>query len=311
MTTAVAPEADAAPVRATRRPDAAPSRPGRARGPRERLLSRTAAMIVMCVFTLYTLIPLWWLFVASSKSREQLLTTNGLWFADFDLFGNIGRMLSYGDGIFGKWMLNSILYAGVGGLLATILSGMCGYALAKYRFPGRETLFNIVLGGVLVPATALALPLFLIFSKVNLTDTYWSVLLPSIVSPFGVYLGRIFAAASVPDELLEAARLDGSGELRTFFTVSIRLMMPALVTVFLFQFVAIWNNFFLPLIMLRTQSLFPVTFGLYSWNTQINQLPELRSFVLSGALLSVVPLIVTFLLLQRFWRNGLGSGSLK
>ena len=287
------------------------SRPARARGPRQSLISRTAAMTVMVVFTIYTLIPLWWLVVAASKSRGQLLTTNGLWFADFDLFRNLGDMLAYNDGLFGRWMLNSILYAGVGGLLATVLAAMCGYALAKYRFPGRETLFNVVLGGVLVPATALALPLFLLFSKVDLTDTIWAVLLPSIVSPFGVYLTRIFAAASVPDELMEAARLDGSGELRTFFTIGVRLMSPALVTVFLFQFVAIWNNFFLPLIMLRSQELFPVTYGLYTWNTQVNQVPELRTFVLSGAFLSIIPLVVTFLLLQRFWKNGLGSGSLK
>ena len=286
-------------------------RGGRGTGPKQSPVSRAVAMTVMVVFTLYTLIPLWWLVVASSKSRGQLLTTNGLWFADFNLFKNIGDMLAYGDGIFGRWMLNSILYAGVGGFLATLLAGMCGYALAKYRFRGRETLFNVVLGGVLVPATALALPLFLLFSKVQLTDTIWAVLLPSIVSPFGVYLSRIFAAASVPDELMEAARLDGSGELRTFFTIAVRLMTPALVTVFLFQFVAIWNNFFLPLIMLRSTELFPVTFGLYTWNTQINQVPELRTFVLSGAFLSIIPLVVTFLLLQRYWRNGLGSGSLK
>ena len=88
-------------------------------------------------------------------------------------------------------------------------------------------------------------------------------------------------------------------------------MMPALVTIFLFQFVAIWNNFFLPLIMLRDEELFPVTLGLYSWNSQVNQFPELRSFVLVGALLSIVPLIITFLLLQRFWRTGLGTGAVK
>jgi multiple sugar transport system permease protein len=164
---------------------------------------------------------------------------------------------------------------------------------------------------VLVPATALALPLFLLFSQVNMTDTFWAVLLPSIVSPFGVYLSRIYATASVPDELIEAGRIDGAGEVRTFFTVSVRLMMPALITVFLFQFVSIWNNFFLPLIMLRSQELFPVTYGLYAWNTQLNQIPELRTYVLVGSFLSIVPLIIAFLLLQRFWRNGLGTGSVK
>lgn len=149
------------------------------------------------------------------------------------------------------------------------------------------------------------------FSLVNLTNTFWSVFLPSLVSPFGVYLSRIFAAASVPDEVLEAARLDGSNEVRTFFTVSIRLMFPALVTISLFQFVAIWNNFFLPLIMLRDEAIMPVTLGLYNWNSQISQIPELRGYVLTGALLSVIPLILMFSLLQRFWKNGLGAGAIK
>ncbi|MFG6446155.1 carbohydrate ABC transporter permease [Microbacterium sp. P06] len=281
------------------------------RGPRESLFSRSAALIVMGVFTLYFLLPIWWLFIASTKDRGQLLTTPSLWFADFNLFENIGALAAYGDGIYFRWLLNSLGYAGLGALLATVVASMAGYALAKYRFPGRELFFNVVLGGVLVPATALALPLFLLFSQVNLTNTYWAVLLPSIVSPFGVYLSRIYAAASVPDELIEASRLDGAGEVRTFFTVSARLMTPALITVFLFQFVAIWNNFFLPLIMLRSEEFFPVTYGLYAWNTQLNQIPELRTYVLVGSLLSIIPLIVTFLLLQRFWRNGLGSGSVK
>ncbi|MDH6237643.1 carbohydrate ABC transporter permease [Cryobacterium sp. CG_9.6] len=282
-----------------------------AKGPRESPLSQIGAMTVMLVFTLYFLIPIWWLFIAGTKSSSQFTNTNPLWFADFNLFENIGDLVVYRDGVFLKWMLNSAVYAGAGALLATLFAAMCGYALAKYRFPGREFLFNIVLGGVLVPATALALPLFLLFSQVSLTNTFWAVFLPSLVSPFGVYLTRIFAAASVPDELIEAARLDGAGEVRTFFTVSVKLMFPALVTVFLFQFVAIWNNFFLPLIMLRDETLFPVTLGLYAWNSQVNQIPELRGYVLIGALLSIIPLIILFLLLQRFWRSGLGAGSVK
>ncbi|WP_375386107.1 carbohydrate ABC transporter permease [uncultured Microbacterium sp.] len=281
------------------------------RGQRESLVSRSVAMLIMLVFTLYFLIPIWWLLVASTKSRSDLFTTNPLWFADLNFWNNLVALLNYDGGIYVRWIVNSIGYAGVGALVATILAGMCGYALAKYRFRGRELLFNVVLGGVLVPATALALPLFLLFSQVHLTNTFWAVFLPSIVSPFGVYLARVFAEASVPDELLEAARLDGAGEVRTYFTVSIRLMLPALITIFLFQFVGIWNNFFLPLIMLRSEELFPVTYGLYAWNSTINQFPELRSFVLIGALLSIIPLIITFLLLQRYWRGGLGTGALK
>ena len=278
---------------------------------RESLLSRGGAMLVMAICTFYFLVPIWWLVVAASKSREQFTTTTPLWFADFDLFVNIGNLIAYEDGVFLRWMLNSILYAGAGAAIATLLATMAGYALAKYPFRGRELSFNVILGGVLVPATALALPLFLLFSQVGATNTFWSVFLPSLVSPFGVYLARIYAASSVPDEIVEAARIDGAGEVRTFFTVATRLMAPAMVTIFLFQFVAIWNNFFLPLIMLRDQSLFPVTLGLYVWNTQVSQIPEIRAYVIIGALLSIIPLIIAFLALQRFWRSGLGAGGIK
>jgi multiple sugar transport system permease protein len=277
-------------------------------------MSRSAAMLIMGVFTLYFLTPIWWLLVSSSKTGGEITSTAPLWFTMDSVstfLDNLGSLFTYSDGVFGRWLANSALYAGLGALLGTVIAAMCGYALAKYEFRGREAIFNIVLSGVLVPATALALPLFLIFSEVKLTNTLWAVFLPSLVSPFGVYLARIYAAASVPTELLEAARLDGSSEARTFFTVSTRLMAPALVTIFLFQFVAIWNNFFLPLIMLRDQVLFPVTLGLYAWNSQISQIPELRVLVIVGALVSILPLIATFLALQRFWSNGLGAGSVK
>jgi multiple sugar transport system permease protein len=283
-----------------------------AQGHRESRVSAAGATLFMVIFTVYFLAPIWWLFVASSKTQEDILGTNGLWFSSpFQLFTNIGDVLTYKDGIFVRWLLNSVLYAGAGALLATVFATMAGYALAKYVFPGRNVMFNVILGGVLVPATALALPLFLLFSKVKAVDTYWAVFLPSMVSPFGVYLARIYAAASVPNDLLEASRLDGAGELRTFFILSTRLMAPALVTIFLFQFVAIWNNFFLPLVMLQNEKLYPLTLGLYTWNSSVTRSPELRQFVIVGALLSLVPLIAAFVSLQRFWRSGLAAGGVK
>lgn len=293
------------------KPKRAPRGASQHSGIRESAVSRTIAMAVMVVATLYFLTPIWWLFVASSKTRADFTTTAPLWFADFALFDNIAALFDYRNAVFLRWLGNSALYAGVGALIATIIAAMAGYAIAKYTFRGRETLFNVILGGVLVPATALALPLFLLFSQVGATNTVWAVFLPSLVSPFGVYLSRIYAAASVPDEIIEAARIDGAGEVRTFFTVATRLMAPALVTIFLFQFVAIWNNFFLPLIMLRDESLFPVTLGLYVWNTQVSQIPDIRALVIIGSLLSIIPLILTFLGLQRFWQSGLANGGLK
>ena len=272
---------------------------------RPRVLS-TAFLFVLSV---YFLVPVWWLVVASTKSRSSLFGSDGFWFSEPQLMTNLDHLFSTGNGIFLRWMLNTVLYAGVGAAVATLLSGMAGYALAKYRFRGREAVFSVILGAVLVPAPLLALPIYLMFSKVHLTDTVWAVLLPSMVSPFGVYLSRIYAVSAVPEELLEAARIDGSSEWRTFRTVVLPIMSPALVTVFLFQFTAIWNNFFLPLVTLGNQKLWPVNLGLYYWDSLKENTPY--DLVVTGALVSVVPLAAAFLLLQRYWRTDLVAGGVK
>jgi multiple sugar transport system permease protein len=271
------------------------------------------AMFFLVVFTIYFLVPFFWLVVSSTKTAGDLFNTFGLWFApNFNLWANLQELFTYSDSLYLRWLGNTFLYAGVGALLGTFLASMAGYAMAKYVFSGRNLIFSVVLGAILVPATALALPLYLLMSKWNLTNTYWSVLLPSIVSPFGVYLSRIYATASVPDELLEAARIDGAGEFRTFATVALRLMSPALVTIFLFQFVGIWNNYFLPLVMLSNEKLFPITVGLQTWNVTTGGAQKfLYTLIISGALVSAIPLLIGCVILQRYWRSGLGAGSVK
>jgi multiple sugar transport system permease protein len=274
------------------------------------LTSRTGAFLVMGLFALYTLIPVWWLLVTATKNKGHLFDTNPLWFSHFDLWANIRDVFHQQDGIFARWMLNSVIYCVGGAAVSTMLSAMAGYALAKYSFRGRALVFNIVLGAVLVPSIMFALPLYLMFSEVHLVNTYWSVLLPSVVSPFGVYLSRVYAAASVPDEIVEAGRIDGASEARIFWRVALPIMSPALVTVFLYQFVAIWHNYLLPVLMLNSDQLQPVTVGLANWRQQLNNgIPY--NVTITGAFLSVFPLIVAFLILQRFWRPGLAAGSVK
>ncbi|WP_025156383.1 carbohydrate ABC transporter permease [Leifsonia aquatica] len=278
---------------------------------RESLLSRTGAMALMFLLAIYFLLPVYFLIVASTKPQGDLASTFGLWFSHFNLFENLNTLFSRSNGIFAQWALNSVIYAVLGAAVGTLISALCGYALAKFRFRGREFLFSVILGGVLVPTTALALPLFLLFSATGIVNTYLAVFLPSIVSPFGVYLARIFTSAAVPEELLESARLDGAGEFRTFFSVAFKLMTPSLVTIFLFQFVGIWNNFFLPMVMLQKESLFPITLGLFEWNGQTARVSLLQGSVITGSLVSIIPVIILFILLQRFWRTGLAAGSLK
>lgn len=285
---------------------------GRGGRPRRRLTpSRILVVALLTVAAIYFLLPVYWLVVASTKSSPDLFGSFGLWFSDPQWLHNLAQVFSHNDGLFWTWTWNSFLYAGVGGALATLLACAAGYALAVYRFRGRETVFKVVLAGVLLPSTALALPLYLLFSEVGLNNTYWAVLIPSMVSPFGVYLCRIYAEAAVPMEMLEAARVDGAGEFRIFRTLVLRTMTPALVTVFLFQFVGIWNNYFLPLVMLSDDRKYPLTLGLTTWQSQSERYPEFYQLTVGGAFLSILPLAAAMLVLQRYWRSGLTQGSVK
>jgi multiple sugar transport system permease protein len=265
---------------------------------------------VLLIGAVYCLLPVLWVVVAATKSGSSLFTT--FTFAPGgDLAANVADLSNYGGGVYWHWLANSLLYAGAGAVLSALVSGMSGYALAKFRFAGRDAVFGVLLAGVLVPGVVLAIPQYLLLAKVGLTDTYWSVLLPSILSPYGIYLIRIYAAAAVPDAILEAARTDGAGELRIFGRVALPMMTPGLVTVFLFQFVAIWNNFLLPFVMLSSDRRFPVTVGLFTLLNQGQTVPALYSVVIIGVLVSILPLIVLFLVLQRYWRVDLVSGSVK
>ncbi|UAJ79794.1 carbohydrate ABC transporter permease [Leifsonia sp. ZF2019] len=275
----------------------------------------TVLTVIVWVSLAYFLIPLVWLFIASTKSNSDLFSTFGLAFgSSFDLFSNIGQVFTQQGGAFSQWLINTVLYSVGSAVGAAALATACGYALAKYRFRGATAVFSVILGAVMVPLTALAIPTFLLFSAWNLTDTPWAIVLPSLVSPFGVYLMRVYAADAVDDSLLEAARIDGAGEFRIFFSIASRLLAPGIVTVLLFTLVSTWNNYFLPLIMLNSPELFPVTVGLASWQASATAGgggQVLFTTVITGSLLSITPLIVAFLFLQRFWQTGLSSGSVK
>ena len=272
----------------------------------------TAALptAVLLLGVVYCLLPVVWVLIASTKNNTQLFNT--FTFApDGSLWSNIHSLSTYAGGVFWHWMVNTALYAGGGAALSVASSATTGYALAKYRFRGRSFLFNLLLAGVVVPPAVLAVPQYLLLAKVGLTDTYWSVLLPSIISPYGIYLARIYSMAAVPDEILESARVDGCREGRLFARVAVPMMIPGLVTIFLFQFVTIWNNFLLPFIMLSDENKFPLTVGLYTLLNRGSTAPALYSLVVTGSMLSIIPLMILFLALQRYWRTDIASGAVK
>jgi len=276
----------------------------------------TPLTIAMLAALAYFLLPLFWLAVASTKSTQDLFSTFGLWFSRApQLLSNIRATLTHDHGVFLHWMLNTMLYAVGSAVGAALLAAAAGYGFAKFRFRGDRAGFNLVLGAIMVPTTALAIPTYLLFAKVGLVNTPWAVILPSLVSPFGLYLMRVYAQDAVPDSLIEAARLDGAGEAQIFFRIALRLLAPGLVTVVLFTLVTTWNNYFLPLIMLNDPKLYPVTVGLANWSSQAvggsGSNAELLAFVVTGSLLSIIPLIAAFLMLQRFWQSGLTAGGVK
>ncbi|MGW6399437.1 carbohydrate ABC transporter permease [Streptomyces sp. NPDC055134] len=278
---------------------------------RPRLLGRTTVNVVVAISVLYTVLPALWLVLAAGKSRDALFSSNILSFKDFSFVQNVKDLLAMDGGLYSRWYGNSLLYAVLGAAIGAMISVACGYAFDKYHFRHKEKLFGLVLAAVMVPQTVLALPLYLLASATGVVNTFWSVFIPVLFNPFGVYLGRIFAQGYVPNEVLEAARVDGAGELTTYVRVSLRMLGPGLITVFLFQLTAIWNNFFLPMVMLSNQKLYPVSLGLFQWNSQATVSPEYYPVVIMGSLLAVLPLVLAFVFLQRFWRSGLTAGAVK
>jgi multiple sugar transport system permease protein len=299
-----------------------PARPAQARAARvdgrraqsARRVKTTVGTALAAVAALYVLAPIYWLVVASSKSTGQLFSsktfvppTHLSWAANFS------SLFTVDGGYFKYWVFNSLIYALVTATLATAVSTMCGYALAKYRFRGRPLILGLVAGSLLVPSTALVVPLFLLEHDFGLINSYQGVILPLLVYPFGVYLMSLFSADAVPDALIDAARVDGAGEFRAFWKVSRPLLMPGMVTLFLLSFIGTWNNYFLPLVLLGTTTRFPLTVGLSAWASDLNLAgagQPLYPEVILGSLVSVLPMLILFPFLQKYIARGLTFGAL-
>jgi multiple sugar transport system permease protein len=270
---------------------------------------------VLGIYFVYTFIPLLYVIVSATKTNADLFGTFGLWFAgDFNLWENLQGLFTYQDGAFARWLLNTFLYAAISGLGAALLATCAGYAFAKFQFRGKNLFFALVLGAVMIPQTALSVPLFLMLSKIGLVNTPIAIILPSMVFPPGVFLMCVYIQDAVSNELIEAGRVDGAGELHIFGKIAFRLLMPGFATVLILAFVSTWNNYFLPLVMLNSSEYFPITVGLSQWYasaTSGSGGTVLFTIVMAGALVSILPVIAAFLFMQRWWQGGLASGGVK
>jgi len=280
-------------------------------------LKRGTVTLLTCLcalFSIFTLVPIAWIIINSTKTQNNLLNSFGFWFAlPFNFFHTFGSLFQNvdGEGVYFRWFLNTLLYAAVGGVGATAVSTLAGYGFARFQFRGVKALFAFVVAALLVPLTAITYPLYLVYAKVGLINSIWGVIFPSLVTPVGVYLMRTFVGSYVPRELIDAARVDGAGEVKIFFRVALPLMVPGFMTVLLISVVGVWNNYFLPFIIFSKNNLFPLTVGLGVWATRAQNSGDARIFplIVMGGLITVVPLVLVFLVIQRRWRSGLLLGS--
>ncbi|PPF65062.1 ABC transporter permease [Clavibacter michiganensis] len=282
--------------------------------------ARALISAVLLVFVLFFLIPIIWMLLATSKTGRELVTLNPFLFGTFDgIIQNWNQLFAYQDGAVGTWIANSTIYT-VGALILTLIASIpAGYALALTQFRLRKAILVLTLIVMLMPSTALVLPIFLELNTVGLIGNPLSVILPMSFFPFGVYLTYIYFSTSIPQDLLAAARLDGCGEFQVFYRVALPLATPIIALVAFFSFVQNWNNFFLPFVMLPSSDGYPIQVGLTSLlastpafnpssaGAESVQLPTLAL----ATVVSVLPVLIVFLFSQRFLVSGMTAGGTK
>jgi multiple sugar transport system permease protein len=280
-------------------------------------------LAVLVTFAIFFIGPVLWLLLAPTKSDQALITSSPFSFGDFHHVALAWKHLNgFSNHIFRRWLGNTLFYALTATAITLAVSVPAGYGLAIGRFAGRKLVLSVTLVVMIVPAAALVLPIFLELNAVHLIGSTLSVILPFSFFPFGVYLAYLYYATSLPPALLDAARVDGCGELQTFLRVALPLAKPIVALVFFFSFVADWNNFFLPYVVLADSNQYPITVGL--WDL-LSSTPSFNPAVGGGGqsvhifkpelalatLLAVLPVAIVFVLSQKALVRGLVGGAVK
>jgi multiple sugar transport system permease protein len=282
---------------------------GRSRlGGRGRLsISRLAVRVAIGLAILLPLFPLYWLVISALKDPAEFLQAPPTWFPEHPTFGVFGQVFKAVP--FGQSFLNSVIIAGTATVCVLVTSVMAGYVFAKYRFRGRDTLFWTVVATMFVPPIVTLVPLYWLVSSMGLSDSYVGVLLPWLANAFGIFLMRQFIT-EVPDELIDAARVDGAGELRILVRIVTPELTPALVTLGVFAFVYYWNNFLWPLTILHNTSQFPIVLSLAQL-LSFSMAVKYQNVVLAGALIASLPTLIVFLFAQRVFVQGISRSGVR
>ncbi|MCX5495456.1 carbohydrate ABC transporter permease [Kaistia dalseonensis] len=273
----------------------------------ERTAGSLALYGILTLVAAVMLLPFAWVFFGAFKSQAEILAAPGAWLPEsFTDFSNFVELFTHRQ--FGTYLGNSLIVSTLTVVSNLFFSALAGYALAKIPFRGRGFVFGCIIAAMMIPYIALFVPSFFIIVQMGLLNTLFAIFLPIAVMPIGVFIMRQFAL-SVPNELLEAARLDGAGEFRIFFTIFLPLVGPALATVAIITFLNSWNYFLWPLIVAQNQDIFTLPVGL----AVASQGAKSTEFglLLSGAIIVLLPVLVLFLFLQRYFVRGIAATGLK
>jgi ABC-type glycerol-3-phosphate transport system permease component len=276
-----------------------------------RNLNKVIWYILLVIIVVLALAPIGWMISTSSKPESQIVTTDIRWIPKTITFENFQAVMDKHPMI--RWTINSLVVATSATILVLILSSLTGYALARMQFVGRDIIFIIFLSMLFVPIQITVVPLFLLFSELGLTDNYLALILPVGATVTGVFLMRQFFL-SVPSELEDAARIDGAGAWRTWWSVVMPLARPALIAVAIITFLATWNSFFWPLIVTRSDSIRTLPVGVaqfMSLRPGMAQGAQAFGEAMAGAAIASVPPILVFLVLQRYFIEGITRSGLK
>ncbi|WP_448058660.1 carbohydrate ABC transporter permease [Cellulomonas hominis] len=296
------------PVASSDRTPPIPPRPAPAPMRRRRRfrLGRTATYLVVSLGFAATLLPFVWMALGSVKTQGELLRRPITWWPQDPTLDNFRRWLTQLD--YPTYFTNSFVVAAFVVLGNLVFCSMIGYALAKMDFPGKKALFTLVMVMLMVPGVVTLVPMFVLVSNLGMVNTYPALILPFLASPLGVFLMRQFIMG-IPNELIEAARIDGAGEFRLFFRVVLPLCGPPLATLGILTFLSSWNNFLWPLIVAQTQDMYtlPVALSLYS----VGSNGTYYGLLMAGSVLIIAPILLLFMLLQRYFVQGIAMTGIK
>ena len=262
------------------------------------------SVIILIAVVLFFLFPLYWIITGSFKNNAEITAREPIWFPMSPTMENYMELF---DNPAFLWLFNIIFISAAAMLLTCITASLAGYALGKKRFIGRGVLFTIIICAMALPKQVIVIPLAQLMTFLNLKDTLWAVILPTVGWPFGVFLMKQFSE-SIPTEILEAARVDGAGELRTFASVVFPMIKPGIGALAIFTFVNTWNDYFLQLVMLITEEKWTLPLAIANMQGEMS---TDYGLIMAGAALASVPIIIVFIAFQKYFTQGIAMGAVK